>query len=382
MKLLLTLLGSVILVQCMRAQSVGEEFYFSLPDTDLEVQTSNAQDFRVQIVVSGLEVPWGVAFLPDGTVLITERPGRLRLVRNGELLPDPVGGVPEVFARGQGGLLDVAIHPDYEENGWIYLAYSKPGDGGGNTAVTRGKLEGNRFVDQEEIFWGEPRTGAGQHFGSRIVFRDGYIYFSIGDRGSMQNGQDLSNHNATVIRLHDDGRVPEDNPFVDDPDAKPEIFAYGLRNIQGMTIHPGTGEIWSAMHGARGGDEINIIRSGLNYGWPSITHGVNYDGSPITPDTARAGMEQPFLHWTPSIAPNGIDFVWGDRYEGWRGDLMVATLRPQYLHRVNLDGNRLVDQEELLQGFGRMRDVEMAPDGFLYVTVESGGRLIRLLPVH
>jgi len=242
-------------------------------------------------------------------------------------------------------------------------------------------LEENSLTDLEELFWGEPRTTRGQHYGSRITFdRDGYLYFSIGDRGDRDNAQDLSNHAGKVMRLHDDGRVPDDNPFINEPEAKPEIYALGLRNIQGMQLHPESGEIWTHKHGPRGGDEINIIRTGLNYGWPLITHGVNYNGSVITPDTARAGLEQPFLHWTPSIAPCGMDFVTGDRYPGWQGDLMVGTLRPQYLHRVKLDNGELVSQEELLQGIGRIRDIRLAPDGYLYLAVETGGTIIRLLP--
>lgn len=361
--------------------SVSDDFYFSLPDYESEVLTSRDQSFRLDTVVTGLEVPWGMAFLPDGSVLITERPGRLRIVRDGNLLEEPVEGMPSVHASGQGGLMDVVLHPEYEENGWIYISYSKSGSGGANTAIIRARLDENRLTDTEELFWGEPRTTRGQHFGSRITFgRDGYLYFSIGDRGERDNAQNLSNHAGKVMRLHDDGHIPEDNPFIDEEGAKPEIYAYGLRNIQGMRLHPDTGEIWSHKHGPRGGDEINIIQGGLNYGWPLITHGVNYNGSVITPDTARAGLEQPFLHWTPSIAPCGMDFVAGDRYPGWQGDLMVGTLRPQYLHRVKLDNSELVSQEELLQGIGRIRDVRLAPDGFLYLAVETGGSVVRLLP--
>ena len=362
----------------------GDDFYFPLPDYDLPVFETEDQRFMIDTVVTGLEVPWASAFLPDGSVLITERPGRLRLVQNGELLDDPVAGMPDVRAGGQGGLLDVVLHPDYEDNGWIYITYSKAEGGISNTALIRARLEGNQLVDLEELFWAEPRVTGGRHFGSRIAFdNEGYLYVSIGDRGNRDRVQDLSNHLGTVIRLYDDGSVPEDNPFINDPNAKPEIYAYGLRNIQGMQRHPVTGEIWSHKHGPRGGDEINIIEGGLNYGWPEITHGVNYNGTPITPDTAQAGLEQPFLHWTPSIAPCGMDFVYGDKYPGWEGDLLVGTLRPQYLHRVKLDQNgELLDQEEMLDNLGRIRDIRLAPDGFIYIAVESGGTLIRLLPVN
>ncbi len=356
--------------------------YFQMPDEQLDLEESWEQNFYVQPVVEGLNVPWGMAFLPDSRVLITERSGDIFLVEDGALRSQPLENTPEVRATGQGGMLDIALHPDYEENGWIYITYSRDVEGGGsNTALTRMRLDGYAFTDIEELFVGSPGYDTGHHFGSRIVFDDdGYVYYSIGDRGIMETAQDLSSHTAVVIRLHDDGSVPSDNPFVDDPDARPEIYAYGLRNIQGMQVHPVTGDIWSHKHGPRGGDEINIIRPGLNYGWPEITHGIDYDGSVITPDTARDGMEQPLLHWTPSIAPSGMAFVTGDRYPGWEGSLMVGTLAPRYLHRVELDGDDVVSQEELLQGIGRVRDVRLAPDGYLYFSVENPGIIYRLLP--
>jgi aldose sugar dehydrogenase len=365
--------------------------YFAMPEHNLERISSDQQDFYVQTVLEGLGVPWGMAFLPDDRVLITERSGAIHIVENGELREEPLDNTPEVHAHGQGGMLDIALHPDYENNGWIYITYSRPdGSGGSNTALKRMRLDGYAFTDAELLFAGEPATNRRHHFGSRIVFDDdGYVYFSIGDRGLMASAQDLSTHSGVVIRLHDDGRVPIDNPFVDpaslpegQTEARPEIYAWGSRNIQGMQLHPETREIWSHEHGPRGGDEINIIRPGLNYGWPEITHGINYDGSIITPDTARDGMEQPLLHWTPSIAPSGMAFVTGDRYPGWKNSLMVGTLAPRYLHRVELDGERVVVQEELLPGIGRVRDVRMAPDGYLYVAAENPGIIYRLIPAE
>ncbi|TVQ75554.1 MAG: PQQ-dependent sugar dehydrogenase [Balneolaceae bacterium] len=365
--------------------------YFPAPEHDLERISSDAQDFYVQTVLEGLSVPWGLAFLPDDRVLITERAGSIHIVENGELREQPLDNVPQVHAHGQGGMLDIVLHPDYENNGWIYITYSRPdGSGGSNTALSRMRLDGYAFTDVELLFSGEPTSNRRHHFGSRIVFDDdGYVYFSIGDRGMMATAQDLSTHAGVVIRLHDDGRVPSDNPFADpanlpegQSEARPEIYAWGSRNIQGMQLHPETREVWSHEHGPRGGDEINIIRPALNYGWPEITHGINYDGSIITPDTAREGMEQPLLHWTPSIAPSGMAFVTGDRYPGWKNSLMVGTLAPRYLHRVELDGERVVAQEELLPGIGRVRDVRMAPDGYLYVAAENPGIIYRLIPAE
>lgn len=383
--LLPALLGIFSITGC-QAQNGQESdhYYFPLPDRQMDVVESEAHSFKVQTVVEGLTEPWGMAFLPDGSMLITEKPGNIRVVRGGRLLEDQLNGVPEVYHRGQGGLLDIKLHPDYEENGWIYLSYSIPADGGAHTAVARAKLDGFSLVNFELLFEGEPKTDRGHHFGSRIAFdKDNYLYFTIGDRGEMHNAQDLSNHSGKTLRLHDDGSIPSDNPFVDHPDAKPEIYTYGNRNQQGLLRHPVTGEIWSHEHGPRGGDEINIIRRGLNYGWPEITHGINYNGTIITPDTARAGLEQPLHHWTPSIAPSGMAIVHGDRYPNWDGDVMTGTLRPMFLNRsvIDLANERVIHEERLLEGIGRVRDVRLAPDGYLYVMEESNGTIVRLIPV-
>lgn len=351
-----------------------------LHEINEDVIQSEAQAFRVEKVFEGIDVPWGMAFLPDGSMLITQRSGDLHLFRDGELHPDPVGGVPEVYAHGQGGLLDIELHPDYEENGWIYLSYSYEGDDGGHTAIMRARLEGHTLTDQEVLFEGEPRSTGRVHFGSRIRFdSDGYMYFSIGDRGVMSNAQDLTNHSGKIFRLHDDGRVPEDNPFVNEPDALPEIFTYGNRNAQGMDVHPETDEIWTHEHGPRGGDELNVMRAGNNYGWPEITFGINYDGSIITEDTAKPGMEPPVYYWTPSIAPSGMAFVTGDRYPNWTGNVMVGALAHQHLQRVVLNGDEVVHTERLLEEIGRVREVKMSPDGYLYIGVEGTG-IFRLIP--
>lgn len=344
---------------------------------------SEELSFGLELVAEGLEIPWGMAFLPGNDILVTERKGTLRLIRNGELLSEPIAGVPEVYARGQGGLLDIVLHPEYEMNGWIYLSYAVPGPGGGHTALMRAKLDGHSLKDQEVLFTGSPFSSAGQHFGSRIAFdNDHFVYLSIGDRGARDEAQNPQNYHGVVIRLHDDGRIPEDNPFVGHPDYRPEIYAYGTRNIQGMVKHPITGEIWSHEHGPRGGDEINVIRKGKNYGWPKVTHGRNYSGTMITPDTTLPGMEDPLHHWTPSIAPSGLAIVHGNRYPAWDGNLMVGALRRQKIERVVLseDKSSVIHRERLLQNIGRVRDVRMGPDGFLYFAEESAGRIFRIVP--
>lgn len=361
---------------------ISDGQYFPLPANLTNVVESQDQRYVVQQVVSGLGVIWGMAFLPDGTVLLNERSGTMRVVKNGVLQPEPVRGVPDVYARGQGGLMDIVLHPDYANNGWIYLSYSEPGGQGGHTAIMRARYRDNELVDKQVLFRGVPYTNRGHHFGSRITFdRDGYMYFTIGDRGLMNDAQSLTNHAGKSFRLHDDGRVPSDNPFVGQGNARAEIFTYGNRNPQGLVTHPETGEIWSHEHGPRGGDEINILRAGKNYGWPAISFGINYDGSIITPDTARAGMEQPLHYWTPSIAPSGMAFVTSDKFPNWKGDLLSGSLSFQFVQRTVLDGERVVKEERLLEGIGRVRDVRQAPDGFIYVSTD-GGTVSRIIPVN
>lgn len=338
-------------------------------------------DFTVDTLATGLENPWGMEFLSDGRILITERPGRLRVWKDGELKEHSVDGLPEIWAHGQGGLLDVVMHPDYEENDWLYFVYAAPGLGGNNTAIGRGKLNNNELTEFERIFHGQPLTSGAQHFGSRIVFDDqNYLFTTIGDRGEMNTAQELDNHNGTVIRLFDDGSVPPDNPFVSEPDILPEIWSYGHRNIQGMIIHPETGDIWTAEHGPKGGDELNVIFRGENYGWPLVTHGINYDGSIITSDTTLPGMIDPIIHWTPSIAPCGMGIVTSDKYPQWNGNLMVGALAGQHIHRVVIDGREVTHTEKLLQGFARFRLIQQGPDGFLYALTENPGLLIKLEP--
>lgn len=362
----------MLLAGCQRVQEpVSSRRYFS-----------EKLEFTLDTLAVGLSNPWGMAFLPDGKVLITERPGRLRMWSDGKLLDKPVEGLPQIWAHGQGGLLDIILHPDYTHNGWIYLAYSRKDGTGGNTAIGRGKLQGHQLVDFEELFFGQDRSDAPFHFGCRMVFDDQqFLYFTIGDRGEMQNAQQLTNHNGKVMRIHDDGTVPSDNPFAGWPAALPEIWSYGHRNIQGMAVHPVSRKIWTHEHGPKGGDEINIITRGGNYGWPLATFGINYDGTIITPDTTYPGTIDPVIHWTPSIAPCGMTFVTGDRYPGWQGNLLVGALAGQHIRRLELQDDRIVHQEVLLEGFGRFRDVRQAPDGFIYLLTENPGLFLRLRPL-
>ncbi len=359
-------------------------------------QVFQAQDHKVRAVkvVEGLDHPWGMAFLPDGRILVTERRGSLRIIEKGVLLPVPVADLPESTEHGQGGLLDVALHPKFAENGWVYWTFNGKEGGLHGTEVARGKLGGTkqapRMTDVQVLFKLQPKTSAAHHFGSRIVFdRDGYLYVTFGDRGdspskgASQRAQKLDDHAGKSIRLHDDGRVPKDNPFVNTPGAKPEIFTWGNRNMQGAALHPVTGQVWAHEHGPQGGDEINILKSGVNYGWPVITYGANYGiGTKIGEGTAKEGMAQPLLHWTPSIAPSGMAFYSGKVFAKWKGNLFVGALVKQKLVRVVLNGDKVVSQEDLFVGdLGRIRDVREGPDGLLYLLTDaSNGILYRLEP--
>lgn len=346
---------------------------------------SNRQSFRIDTIVKGLDVPWGMAFLPDGDMLVTERSGELfRFSSTGKLKAN-ISGIPEVYDQGQGGLLDIVLHPKYKTNGWIYFSYSQRGaDGNGaNTAIFRAKLKNNVLTEQQEIFKATPDLKGGVHFGGRMVFDDeGYLFFSVGERGDKSNAQKLINHCGKIHRIFDDGRIPPDNPFVNTPGAMPSIYSYGHRNPQGIDIHPVSRRIYASEHGPRGGDEINLISKGSNYGWPVITYGINYDGTIITKDTVKEGMEQPLFFWRPSIAPSSLRFVTGDRYPGWKGDILNGSLSFRYLERVHLEGDKVTEREKLLEGAGRVRNVVMSPDGYIYMAVESPGVIVKLVPVN
>ena len=353
----------------------------------VSVALSEKQAFRVVTLVAGLENPWSMAFLPDGRMLVTERDGRLRLVsQDFKLDPQPVEGLPEVVARGQGGLFDVVLHPDYPNNGWIYWSYNAPGAGGWGTAMARGTLQGKRMTEVQVLFSMLPKTRTAQHFGGRIVFdKSHHVYLTLGDRGEKERAQRLDDHAGSVIRLHDGGRVPADNPFSGRAGAKPEKWTLGSRNLQGAALQPGTGVLWTHEHGPQGGDEVNVMHAGRNYGWPVITYGVNYGfGTAIGAGTATAGLEQPLKVWVPSIGPSGMAFVDSPRFPAWQGNLLVGALRGQMLVRLELRDEAVVREERLLEGeLGRIRDVRAAPDGFIYLLTDNADRsLVRLEPVE
>jgi aldose sugar dehydrogenase len=352
-----------------------------------EVTESESQKFVVETVVTGLKVPWGLAFLPNGDLLISEREGTLHRFSNGKLGP-PIEGLPPIMAFGQGGLLDLALHPDYEKNGWIYIAYSALNTESkkriGNTAIIRAKLQGNRLTDQQQIYRGTPDTDRGHHFGIKLSFDGkGHLFFGHGERGQhFDFPQKLDNSNGKMHRINDDGTIPKDNPFYNEPGAIKSIWSYGHRNPQGNAFHPETGELWETEHGPKGGDELNIIKPGLNYGWPVISYGINYDGTILTKLKEKEGMEQPVFYWTPSIGPCGMTFVTGNRYPEWKNNILVGSLSFQYLERVVLNGRSVIHREKLLENVGRVRNVVMGPDNLIYVGVETPGRILRLVPVE
>ncbi|MGH6816382.1 MAG: PQQ-dependent sugar dehydrogenase [Hyphomicrobiaceae bacterium] len=341
---------------------------------------------KVETVAKGLVHPWALQFLPDGDMLVTERPGRMRLVGKDGKLSAPLAGVPAVVAEGQGGLLDVALAPDFATSRQIFFSYSEPrGRGTNGTAVARARLvgegDGGRLEDVTAIFRQEPATSGGLHFGSRLAFaRDGTLFVTLGERFEKSFAQDLSRHWGKVVRIATDGKAPPDNPFVGRAGARPEIWSFGHRNPQSAAIHPATGKLWTVEHGARGGDEINIPEKGKNYGWPVISYGVDYSGAKIGEGTRKAGMEQPIYYWDPSIAPCGMAFYTGDEIPAWKGNLFVGALAHQHVSRLVLDGEKVVAEEKLLTDLrARIRDVRSGPDGALYVLTDSPqGRVLRV----
>jgi glucose/arabinose dehydrogenase len=343
-------------------------------------------DVMVETVAEGLIHPWAIAFLPDGRMLVTERPGRMRLANMEGQVTAPIEGVPKVFAQGQGGLLDVALAPDFQSSGTIYFSYAEPREGGRNgTAVARARLvEGDdrpRLEDVQIIFRQQPSYRADVHLGSRIVVApDGKLFITLGERFQMQYAQDLSRHWGKIVRINPDGSVPDENPFVGREGARPEIWSYGHRNPQAAGLHPDTGELWIVDHGPRGGDEVNVVRKGLNYGWPVINYGRHYSGQDIP--EKREGMEQPLYYWDPSIAPSGMTFYTADRAPQWRGNLFVGALAGRHLARLVLDGEEVTAEEQLLKDLNeRIRDVRQGPDGAIYVATDSpNGRILRVTP--
>jgi glucose/arabinose dehydrogenase len=372
MKQIHSLLAIVLIAVSACAQQI---------ESEIKAEEPMALNYTTELIVPELNIPWGMTFLPDGSMLITEKSGELIHFKDG--VKTNIEGVPDVYIRGQGGFLDIELHPNYENTGWIYMTHaSEEGEGeGGNTALIRAKLNGNTLVDLEQLYKAGPNSTKGQHFGSRIVFDDeGYLYFSVGDRGNRdENPQDITRDCGKIYRLNDDGSIPSDNPFVNVDNAKTAIFSYGHRNPQGMAKNPFTGAIWVNEHGPQGGDEINIIEKGKNFGWPIISYGINYNGTSFTDITEKEGMEQPLFYWVPSIAPSGMSIISSEKYPDWKGNVLVGSLKFKYLERLILENNKVVKREKLFEDIGRVRNVVESPDGYIYVAVEGKG-IYKIVP--
>lgn len=348
---------------------------------DQTIKTPLKEVIQAELIVPDVNIPWGFDFLPDGSIIFTEKSGKLVHFKNGKQLS--IKGLPEIKVQGQGGLMDVKLHPNYKENQWVYLTYASPeGQGrGANTALMRATLRENELIEPIVLYKADPNSSKPYHFGSRIEFdNEGYLYFSIGDRGSRdENPQDITKDGGKIYRIHDDGKIPKDNPFIGKVGAKTAIFSYGHRNPQGMVKHPVTGEIWVHEHGPRGGDELNVLKKGANYGWPIITYGINYSGTKITDETTKPGMQEPLYYWVPSIAPSGLEVISSDRYPDWKGNVLAGSLAFQYLERLVLENNQVTYREKLLDGLGRVRSVNQGPEGYIYVGIEGKG-IYRLVP--
>jgi len=356
----------------------------SIAATAEQTFSSAKAEFQLETVAENLEHPWSLAFLPDGSQLVTERAGRLRLIRNGKLQPQPVGGVPELVVSGQGGLLDVLLHPDFADNRTLFLSYAHDQNGAGmTTRVARAQFDGEQLQNVEVIFEALPRSRTSRHFAGRMEFdTEGNLYVSVGDRGEKDRAQDTTDDAGGVHRLTVNGDPAPGNPFLDDGSANNTFFTYGNRNIQGMTRHPETGEIWTHEHGPRGGDEVNVLQAGANYGWPKVTYGIAYSGFPITDKTTMKGVTDPLHYWDPSIAPSGMAFYTGDLFPAWQGDLFVGALKLQKLVRLRFENQKVVEKEDLLLDLNeRIRDVRMGPDGALWLLTDaSDGKVYRVVP--
>ncbi len=354
------------------------------PDSPQVVETFGLS-VRVTPVAKGLVNPWSLAFLPNGDMLVTEKPGRLRIVRGGTLDPNPVPGTPDVFANGQGGLLEVALHPQFATNQFVYLTYSKAGTepNTGTTALARGRFDGKALVDVKDLLVTDNYNTGGIHFGSKLAFgRDGLLYMSVGERNDRNRAQNTNSHGGKILRLKDDGTVPPDNPFVGKAGYKPEIYTYGHRNVQGLAVHPETGVLWATEHGPQGGDELNVIEAGKNYGWPVITFGREYSGEVISPQPAKEGLEQPYMFWAPSPGLSGMAFYTGDKFPGWKGQVFLGALAGLGVYRVGFNQRGLAGRELMLTSLRqRIRDLREGPDGFLYVAVDANpGGVLKIEP--
>lgn len=374
------LITGVLLAGCSGDGSNNEEAYASRTGGPI---VSEKTSFYIDTLHSGLENPWGMTWLPDGRVLVTERAGEILVFEKDAYTGENLAGFPETYQNGQSGLLDIQLHPNYVNNGWVYATYAKPSAGGGSTTLIRFQLDENQITNLEELYQTTPVSSSRTHFGSRIIFdNDGYLYFSTGERGTKENAQDLTNDMGKVHRLYDDGRIPEDNPFVNQPNAKHSIWSYGHRNIQGMVYDAANDIIYATEHGPRGGDELNIVEEANNYGWPVITYGINYDGSIISDLTEKEGMEQPIHYWVPSIATCGLLFYTGDKYPDWENSLFVGALAGMHVARVEVTGGKYTHEEKLLEGIGRVRQVAQSPEGYIYVLTEGPGQLLKLTPAQ
>jgi glucose/arabinose dehydrogenase len=370
------LVAAIIFLSC-RSNDPKES---SQPDKNL-VQDTAKSEFTVKTIYSELSNPWGMVWLPDGRLLVTERAGEILVFKDDKFTGVKLNGVPKVFNKGQGGLMDIKLHPDYKTNGWIYITYSKPVEGGATTAVARFKLKGNDITELADIYTAKPYISADFHFGSRIVFdKDKYLFVSSGERGTQPKVQELDNDHGKVHRLFDDGRIPPDNPFVNTPGAHGSIWTLGHRNPQGMVYDAENNRIWETEHGPKGGDELNLIEKGKNYGWPKTSYGINYDGTVLTPNKELPGIENPKHYWVPSIATCGITIVTSDKYPGWKGNLLIGALALMHINRVTLDGTAYKSEERLLQNKGRFRYIAQSPDGYIYAVSEGPGALIKLIP--
>lgn len=365
------LAGGIILASASCSENQN-----NTPPNMEETNVPTEVNFSVDTLYSELENPWGMVWLEDGRMLVTERKGEILIFENDEYTGNKIQGMPDVYARGQGGLLDIQLH-----KGWVYIAYAQPMSGGGATTIMRAKVDGNNLVDQEELIVTTPATSAGVHFGSRIVFdKADYLYFSSGERGTKENAQDLTNSHGKIHRINLDGSIPDDNPFVNEPNAIKSIWTYGNRNPQGMVYDEANNRIWQHEHGPKGGDELNLVVKGENYGWPVVSYGIDYDGSTITDIQEKEGIKSPVHYWDPSIAPCGMALVTSDKYPAWKGDLLIGALAHQHVARVTLDGTSFDSEERLLQDIGRVRHVAQSPDGFIYVITESPGLMVKLIP--
>jgi len=383
------IISSLFIVTALAFVSAGSPPQ-NVTQTELVTDT---QKIRVIPIAQGLDSPWSMAFLPGGDILVTERPGRLRIIHNGKLEDEPIAGLPAIQFGTHGGLLDIELHPNFEKNNLIYFAYSKAGERGVTTAVARAHFDGKRLVDAADVFVADAWTQGSLNVGGRVVFdKNGMLYASIGDRGPMTEplAQDLSNHDGKIVRLYDDGRVPADNPFVGRPGAKPEIYSYGHRNPQGMTINPETGEVWASEHGPMGGDEVNIIKRGANYGWPVVSYGRKYTGEIISEQPFREGMEPPRFFWVPSIGISGMLFYTGDRFPAWKGQLIVTAMSGRMIQRVRLAGRGQNERELMLTELRQeIRDIRQSPDGLIFLVTRQdakhspkSGMVLRIEPAN